>query len=94
MRKYYAIVVDHAACDHKSHEILAVYLSENKAKREFKKAVEEFFKPLYYDRINDMVYENSDTCYNIGIDEFYDRFHLCVNIQEVSGNWRYGLKVY
>lgn len=100
MRKYYAIVVDYAGCNYNSHEILAVYLSENKAKQEFKKAVEEHFKPLYYDKNTDMIYENSDTCYDIGInanlhkDEFYDKNHLCVKIQEVSGNWRYGLKFF
>lgn len=93
MRKYYAIVVDHAGCNYHSNAVLAVYLSENEAKQEFKKAVEEHFKPLYYDKNTDMIYENSDTCYNIGTDGFYDQHHLCVHIQKISGDWRSGWKM-
>lgn len=104
MSKYYAIIFDHAAGADvpddvkidtfaKTRRVLGVYLSENKVKREFKKIVEDFAKPYYYDEELDVIYEDSDTVFNAGgVDGFYWRYHIYVSVQEVSDDWRRFLK--
>lgn len=90
MRDYWVVTLNWDIDYGPEYKVLGVYLSEQVAKKEFKKMIKYSYRPIAKN-LTYHIFKDSDNCFDTGRVGDYRRNHICVSLIKVT-NRKWGRK--